>query len=181
MHHVERLGGDFSDEEKEAYVHVWRYTSFLLGIPDELQFASKASALRAFEVPAVCEPPADDDAIIMANSIINSAPILLGRTEAKVRSKMAALLCQVSRELIGQEMADQLGFPPRRRQFGLDPIFVLRWGNLADRLLSGSVPIWPKFGWMRKFGQLLDATNLYEYEPSYALPTSLYDEDSREW
>ena len=87
MQHTAALGGDFTQEERDAYVHVWRYTGLLMGIPEEILFHDEASALRAFRVGAMCEPPADDDAIIMANSIVNSAPVIVGINEPAERRR----------------------------------------------------------------------------------------------
>ena len=116
MRHTAELGGDFTQEEREAYVHVWRYTGLLIGIPEEIVFHDEASALRVFRVGAMCEPPADDDAIIMANSIVNSAPVIIGVSEPAKRRRMARVVTQTSRELIGDELADTLRFPTRRRK-----------------------------------------------------------------
>ena len=176
MGHVDRLGGDFTDEEREAYVHVWRYTSTLLGVPEAIRFTDQATALHAFTIGATCEPPFDDDSIIMANSIINSAPILLGRTTPRARRSLAATLYQVSRELIGRESADRLRFPPRRR--GIGALRLLRWRNRGNRLLArlpGSRSS------MKQFSKLLEVSNLKRHEHHYALPTALHDEDSRPW
>ena len=176
MRHVARLGGDFTDEEREAYVHVWRYTSILLGVPEPIRFTDQASALHAFTIAAACEPPFDDDSIIMANSIINSAPILLGYRAPRARRSRAATLYQVSRELIGRENADRLRFPPRRR--GISALRLLRWRNRGNRLLR-RLPGSRRS--MKQFSQLLDVSNLQQHEHHYALPTSLHDEDSRPW
>ena len=148
----------------------------MLGVPEPLRFTDQASALHAFAVGARCEPNSDYDSIIMANSIINSAPIVLGRSTPKARRSLAALLYRVSRELIGQDNADRLHFPPRKG--GINPIRPLRWRNRAERLLR-SFP-----GSRRPSKQLLrllDASKLADYKHNYALPTTLHDEESGSW
>jgi len=178
MHHAARLGGDFSREEKDAYVHVWRYTGLVMGIPEEIMFHDHASACRVFEIAATCEPPPDDDAIIMANSIINSAPILLGFRETKERREMAAFIYQVSRELIGNDLADAFRFPKSRLVKQLPLLFVRnRVGRLAAKLL----PRLSANRSIKRFHALLDVSDLGEVQHSYALPTTLHDEDSRQW
>ena len=178
MHHVGRLGGDFTQEEREAYVHVWRYTGIVMGIPEAIMFHDQASAHRAFRIAAMCEPPPDDDAIIMANSIINSAPILLGVTETQERREMATFIYQVSRELIGNELADSFRFPKSRfiRQI---PLLFLR--NKAEQIAAKLLPPLAANRSMKRFNALLDASDLGEAAHSYALPTTLHDEDSRDW
>ena len=178
MDHVARLGGDFSPEEKEAYVHVWRYTGLVMGIPESILFRDRASSLRTFHVASTCEPPPDDDAIIMANSIVNSAPILLGFKETRERREMAAFIYQVSRELIGNDLADSFRFP-KSRFVKQVPLLFLR--NRAERAASRLFPRLLANRSRRRFNALLDASDLGEIEHSYALPTTLHDEDSRDW
>ena len=178
MQHVARLGGDFSDREREAYIHVWRYTGLIMGIPDRIMFRDFASAVRAYEVGALCEPPPDFDAIIMANSIVNSAPIVLGFTEIKERRAMATYMYQVSRELIGDELADELSFRPGKLK---KEIPLLRLRNFGDRMLRKVLPSLAKYRSLNRFRSLMDVSDLGEYEVSYSLPTSVLEEDSRPW
>ncbi|MCY3966149.1 MAG: oxygenase MpaB family protein [Acidobacteria bacterium] len=178
MHHVARLGGDFSPEEQDAYVHVWRYTGLVMGIPEAIMFHDHPSACRIFQIAATCEPPPDDDAIIMANSIINSAPILLGFRETKERREMAAFIYQVSRELIGNDLADSFRFP-KSRFVKQVPLLFLR--NRAEKVALKLFPRLFANRSIKRFNALLDASDLGEIEHSYALPTTLHDEDSRDW
>jgi len=178
MQHVARLGGDFTREEQEAYVHVWRYTGMVMGIPESIMFRDLSSAVQAFQIAAMCEPPPDDDAVIMANSIINSAPLLLGFKEVEERKKMAALIYQVSRELIGNDLADSFTFPKSRFVKRVPSLF------LRNRALKAVEKLFPSLLAHRplnRFNGLLDVSDLGELQHSYALPTALHDEDSRHW
>ena len=178
LQHVARLGGDFSDREREAYVHVWRYTGLIMGIPDRIMFQDFASAVRAFEIGALCEPPPDFDAIIMANSIVNSAPIVLGFTEPKERRAMATYMYQVSRELIGDDLADELRF---RRGKLKKEIPLLRVRNFVDRMLRKVLPPLAAYRSRKRFRNMLEVSDLGQYEVSYNLPSSVFEEDSRAW
>ncbi|MXX76291.1 MAG: DUF2236 domain-containing protein [Holophagales bacterium] len=178
MDHVARLGGDFSPEEQDAYVHVWRYTGIVMGIPEAIMFHDRASACSAFQIAATCEPPRDDDSVIMANSIIQSAPILLGITETKERREMAAFIYQVSRELIGNDLANSLKFP-KPTLIRKVPLLFLR--NRAEKAVSKVLPGLVGARSRKQFHTLLDVSDLGEAEHSYALPTTLYDENSRAW
>lgn len=177
MEHVTTLGGDFSREEREAYVHVWRYTGLLIGIPEEVLFRDMASAVRAFEVGRLCEPPPDEDAIIMANSIINSAPLVIGINDVAARRKLAGYAYQISRELIGDDLAGAFLFPRSRRR----AVPVLRIQNRIKRLVGRVVPRWRKTKDLERFKALIDFVNLGRLEHSYSLPATLYDEDSPDW
>ena len=178
MQHAASLGGDFTADEREAYVHVWRCTALTMGVPPEIMFHDEASALRIFDVASRCEPPPDDDAIIMANSILNSAPVVLGFTESNRRRKEAGRLYQISRELIGDRMATAFRYPAPYR-FRLLPLVRLqaRLNGIGARW----IPAWKKSLGKKNFHLLLQVSDLERYEHSYSLPTSLYDEDSRQW
>ena len=177
MRHVATLGGDFTREEREAYVHVWRYTGLLMGIPEEIIFDDEASAMRAFEVGAMCEPPADYDAIIMANSIVNSAPVIIGVTEPAERRKLARVVTQASRELIGDTLADTFLFPSRRRKV----VPWMRFKHRGRRVVRKTLPRWSRKLDLDRFTYLMEFASFDKMEYSYKLPTSLYDERSSDW
>ncbi len=114
----------------------------------------------------------------MANSIINSAPILLGFRATKERREMAAFIYQVSRELIGSDLADSFRFP-KSRFVKQVPLLFLR--NKAEKAALKLFPRLLSNRSRQRFNALLDASDLGEIEHSYALPTTLHDEDSRDW
>ena len=178
MEHVARLGGGFSAEEREAYVHIWRYSGLILGIPESLLFHDEASALRTFRIATLCEPEVGDESIAMANSIINSIPLVLGVTDPKSRRANVRGYYQISRELIGDELADQFRFP-KRRAIPVLPLIRLRYR--ADRLLKRLTPSWHAMNTLGKFNVILAASDLADLQHSYRLPTAVYDEDSHDW
>lgn len=178
MQHVDRLGGGFSTDEREAYVHVWRYSGQLLGIPDAIMFDDESSAIRAFEIGKLCEPPPDEYSIIMANCLINSVPLVLGIDDHTARKSEADKYYEISRALIGNELADQFKFP-RSRAIPLLPI--LRSKYRFWRLLRRLFPTWSAGHGLGSFNVLLQASDLGTYEHEYRLPSSLYEEDSRRW
>ena len=178
MQHVDRLGGRFSSEEREAYVHIWRYSGWLLGIPEAIMFDDEASAVRAFEIGTLCEPPPDEYGIIMANSLLNSVPLVLGIDDPAARKSETAKYYEISRSLIGNELAEQFKFP-RPRAIPLLPILRARY--LSWRLLGRLFPTWSAPHNLGSFTVLLQASDLGKYEHDYRLPSALRDEDSREW
>ena len=178
MEHVDRLGAGFSREEREAYVHVWRYSGWLLGIPEAIMFDDEASALRAFEIGRLCEPPPDEYGIIMANCLLNSVPLVLGVDDPTVRKSETAKYYEISRALIGNELADQFKFP-RPRAIPLLPI--LRAKYQFWRILRRLFPTWSAGRGLGSFTVLLQASDLGTYEHDYRLPSALREEDSRRW
>jgi len=177
MRHVAALGGDFSAEEREAYIHVWRYTGLLMGIPEAILFDDEASACHAFEIGSLCEPPADLDAIIMANSLVESAPVIIGVNKPAERREMARVVTQASRELIGDELADTFLFPSRKRKV----IPAMRFKHRLRRIVGKVLPRIGAKGKLDRFVALMDFASFDAAKFSYRLPTALYDEESAEW
>ncbi len=177
MQHVAALGGDFTLDEREAFVHVWRYAGLLFGIPEEILFHDEASALRTFEIGRMCEPPTDHDGIIMANSVVNSAPIIVGVKKPPERRKMARTVTQVSRELIGDELADSLRFPQRKRKL----VPWLRFRHRARKFVGKVLPGLAAKQDQDRFEALMEFASFDEFEHSYKLPTALHDERSSDW
>ena len=84
----------------------------------------------------------------------------------------------VSRELIGNEPADKLRFPKGRLKKEL-PFLQLR--NFGDRLLRLVLPPLGRRLSSTRFLDMLEVSDLGQYEHSYSLPNSVFDEDSRAW
>ena len=177
MQHVATLGGDFTQEVRDAYVHVWRYTGRLIGMPEPFIFHDEPSAIRAFRLGSICEPEPDYDAIIMANSIANSAPLVVGFTDIPKRRALARTVCQVSRELIGDRLADNFLFP-RNRRTGIP---FLRFQNRFMRVRRQVFPCWGQRDRLAKFNALMNFVDLGSPGHSFRLPTAAHDEESSEW
>ncbi len=180
MDHVAALGGDFSPRERHGFIHVWRYAAELLGVPEPIRFTDETSARKLFWIALACEPPTDDHGIILANSIINSAPLVLGDEPGAARRARAAYLYRLSRDLIGDDLADRLMYPPRK-VLSISPASLLRKRALLERTLFRAFPPLNSLGAMMNFKTLLSASELDTDEHSFALPTALYDEDSAKW
>ncbi len=179
MQHCAKVGGNFTELEKEAYVHVWRYTAMLFGAPEAIVFRNYAESKRLFEIGMLCEPAPGDEAIIMANSIVNSAPVVVGITDPQERQKIAKYVYQVSRELIGNDRADKLNYPPGRKL--RKELIVLRILSRAEVVLNKLVPWFDALRSQNRFNNMLEVTYLNRGEISYKLPTSVLDEYSRDW
>ena len=114
--HLASLGAVYDDEERESFMAVWRYSGHLMGIPETILFENEEEALKIFEIGGACEPDPQLESIAMANSLINSAPLVIGIEDAEQRRQLAKYVFKVSRALIGNPLADQLKYP-RRHNF----------------------------------------------------------------
>ena len=101
---AESLGATFSDEERDGYMAVRRYASYLIGIPETILFHDESEALRLFDIGVMCEPPPGEEAIVMANSMINTGPLLLDVSEPAERRCYAGFIYRFSRALIGKPL-----------------------------------------------------------------------------
>ncbi len=112
---------------------IWRYSGQLMGVEPAFQVETEAQVLRMHRIGLKCEPPPHLQALLLAVTVINSAPPrLVGAREPAVRRELAAYIYRVPRALIGDEISEALRYPPIR-SCGVLESFRLR--NQADRLL----------------------------------------------
>ena len=79
--HLKALGARFNAEERRSFMAVWRYSGFLMG-HSLRRFCSKPKLTpwSCLRFGGMCEPPIDWEAIAMSNSLVNSAPLFVGKT-----------------------------------------------------------------------------------------------------
>ena len=161
------LGADLDRSDREGIMAVWSCAAHVIGVPDALIFRNQEEGLRLFRVAAACEPPPDADAVAMAASIIDSVPAAIGITAPKTRADTKRRLYRVSRELLGDERADRLGFP------AASPLPLLPWLRARGRItrwLLGFFPGTSKARDREAFMRLLRIADLGEPRASYDLP-----------
>ena len=136
LKHMKTLGAAYSDEEYASFMAVWRYTGHLMGIPETILFHNADEALRLYDVGLMCEPNSPIESIAMAHSLVNSAPLIAGRTDPEGRRHLARYVYSISRKLIGTEAAQSLMYP-RLSSFGVVWWFRTqqRYGRFLDKLL----------------------------------------------
>ncbi len=178
LKHLRSLGAVFDEEERASFMQVWRYSGHLMGIPDTILFRDEAEALRLFEVGTICEPEPSIEAIAMASSLVNSAPLIIGIDEPGERQRLARYVFTISRALIGKELADQLHYPA-------SPTFgVLAWFRLQERyqrLVGKLFPQRIQQSSLSMFTSLLDASGYDEGGITYGLPDHAHAEESSHW
>ncbi len=178
---VRLLGVELSAQERQSFMLTWRYTGHLMGVPAALSCAGEAEALHLYRIGALCEPPPDIESILLANGLINAAPIVAGISQPAQRRALVRRIYAISRAIIGDARADQLRFPPAR-SFGV--LAALRWRNRLDRLLARLLP---GLGRRRQAGRFLRMLDLSYHgadgaaaaEIGYRLPAELHAEKER--
>ena len=171
-----KLGVEPTEDERRSFMMIWRYSGHLMGVAPELQAVDEAAAMRLFRLGMAAEPPPDLEAILLANGLINSAPVVAGITDAGQRRKLVRLIYSVSRGMIGDQLADALNYPPARN-FGA--LAALRLRNRADRVLRRHVPAWDRRRRAFQFAQMIDLSFSDGAGNDYRMPAHLHAEKDR--
>lgn len=182
--HMKRLGASYTKEEATSFMAVWRYVGYLMGIPETILFRDEEEALKLFEIGNMCEPEPGIESIAMANSLVNSAPLLANMTDPDVRRKFSRYIYGVSRAVIGNKLADQLNYPPT------STLGVLAWFRIQqryERLMRNptlrKLPLLSRIDrtMYDQFSNLLVVSAFDEAGISYAVPDHVYNEQSSKW
>ena len=178
LYHLKRLGGKYTDEEANSFMAVWRYTGHLMGIPETILFRDRAEALKLFEVGGMCEPPPDFESVAMANALVNSAPLIVGIDDPATRRGLAKYVFKISRALIGNDLANQLKYPPDST---LGVLLMYRLQERYGPVMRRVIPALGKAGASSNFAYLLEASAFDEAGISYRLPDHVHAEESSRW
>ena len=170
------VGARFSDEEKESVLAVWRYTGYLMGIPETILYADGAEADKIYRVGYMCEPPPDADSITMANALIQSIPDVAGIADPVEKQKVITLAYRLSRALLGNTLADQFQYP---KDWNIGTLFLFRSKQRMQRWFKR----WFKKGGIRSdnFSQMLQISVYDEGGLSYKMPDHVYASRSSPW
>ena len=55
--HSETVGVSFTQEERDSIIAVWRYTAYIMGIPESILFTNEAEALHLHRVAMLWSRP----------------------------------------------------------------------------------------------------------------------------
>ena len=149
-----------------------------MGIPESILLEDEEDALKLFAVGLMSEPPPGLESIVMANALVNAAPLVIGESEPSKRRGLAKYVYQVSGALIGKEMARGLRYP-RHQTFGVLPLF--RMDVRYKRLLGKLFPKRAAGTRSSDFTGLLGASAYDDVGISYATPDKAHAEESSFW
>ena len=174
---AEMLGVRPDKAARDGFIGIWRYVAWLFGVPETILFRDYDEAMALCRTAFVCEPPPAEESIVMANGLINSAPLIVG-AEGPARRAFVKFVYRVSRALIGDALADRLGFP-RQWTAGLLPLMRLqrRLLKLQDRLMPGRA----RARHARNFTTLLERSILDDMGISYRLPDRIDADVATPW
>ena len=178
LKHMRRLGASFSEQEAASFMATWRYAGLLMGIPESILFHGEADALELYEIGTLCEPEPGASSIVLANSLVNSAPLVIGITDSAQGRKLSQYVYKVSRALIGNTLADQLSYP-KQSALGTLPWFRLQ--GRYDRFMSRFAPKIARKSNFSNFTTLLSGSRYDDEGITYDLPDHVYAEESSKW
>ncbi|EKE78923.1 oxygenase MpaB family protein [Oceanibaculum indicum] len=167
------LGVELSAEERDAFMTIWRYAGHLMGVDPALQCATEEEALTLYEIGAMCEPPISLDSILLANGLINSAPLVAGIEEPAARRRLARRIYRVSRAMIGDEMADALRYPALNTT---GTLLLFRLKGRAERLMHRYFPKLAQHRQLSQFQTMLNVSHYADQGIGYRLPGHVHAE-----
>ncbi len=167
------VGARYSQEAQDSILDVWRYAGHVMGIPESILYANGQAAHEVYQVGRMCEPPPDEDSALMANALINSAPLIAGITDPKERRSLTGLAFRLSRALIGKELAEGLRFP-KGANFGT--LFFYRLDQRVRALMKAA-----QIARSENFSLLLQISAFDDSGMSYRLPDHVKHTQSSEW
>ena len=178
LKHMKTLGAVYNDKEYESFMDVWLYSGYLMGIPESILFHGGDDALKLYDIGLMCEPAYQIESIVMANSLINSAPLIAGMIEPAERRVLARYAYRLSRSLIGREPAESLMYPPLS-SFGAVGWFKLqqRYGHILGKLFRKR----RQESNFSRFTSLLETSVFDDLGIRYTLPDHVYAEESTDW
>ena len=168
-----KVGANFTEEEKDSVLDVWRYTGFVMGIPETILYTDAEAATRIYRVGYLCEPPPDPDSVAVANMLIQAIPTVADITDPKEQAELTTLAYRLSRALIGRERAEQFEFP---KTPVLGTLFLYRMKQRYLRLVKNSQLVRSE-----NFTQLLQISVYDEDGLSYRMPNHVHTSKSIDW
>ena len=135
LEYSKMLGAKFSREEEESVLAIWRYSGYLMGIPETILYKTGAEAEKAYRIGYLCEPPPDADSVAVASLLIQAIPAVADVQDPAEQKKLVGLAYRLSRALIGSPLADSFDFPQDRK---LATLFKYRMQQRLLRLIRNN-------------------------------------------
>jgi len=113
---LQRLGVRFSRQSVEGILLNWRYVGYLFGIDPEMVYTSEEEAERLMKIAFSLEYDPDESSRKLCQAMMESGPSYMNIKNEKVGRLFVSLLYPLARHLLGNSLADQLGFPKEKRR-----------------------------------------------------------------
>ena len=138
MKNAIRMGANVPSEWKSAFMASWKYQAFIMGIPEEFLTTDMDFGVRTQQIGWSIEPDPDEEARIIVHSMINASPVVGGVEDPIKRRNLVQLMYNVSRTLVGDEVADALNYPRFKKPISINSLRMkLRGRQILSHLIPG--------------------------------------------
>ncbi|MBL8603406.1 MAG: DUF2236 domain-containing protein [Myxococcales bacterium] len=121
---LDKFGFHATPQEREDFLHLWRYVAWLIGVDESLRCTSLDEARTLWELLSMTQGPPDDDSRALARALIESGDRQARDPAARFRAlRMKAVGYAISRYMLGDAYADGLGYPSKGALAHLIPLF----------------------------------------------------------
>ncbi|MEM9072336.1 MAG: oxygenase MpaB family protein [Myxococcota bacterium] len=111
---IRDFGVPVSRQEADDFLHLWRYSSWLMGVEESLLPRDEPEARNLADVIALTQGDPDDDARALTSALLESPRGTLQNRTGRLAEWQIALGQGVCRGLLGEELADALHLPRTR-------------------------------------------------------------------
>ncbi|WP_438022929.1 oxygenase MpaB family protein [Sorangium sp. So ce233] len=120
----DKLGYHIPPAQKEDLVHLWRYVAHVIGVELELIPGSYAEARRLADMIFATQGAPDNDSRLLVSALLSHGiDSSWSESQRRRAEQLTSIFCSVSRSVLGEDLADQLGVP---RQSSLLTVPLLR-------------------------------------------------------
>jgi hypothetical protein len=138
------LGVRIPPEDADAYMQLWRWSGWLIGMEPELLVSSEAEGDRIVELISATMADPDEDSRGLTRALLD-APVQLAKTPREVAraKRLRQFSSAMCRELIGDDRANAMGVPQNTWRYSL-PIMrrlVSSVELVRERMPFGDVPV----------------------------------------
>ncbi len=167
------VGANLDKSEQESIIKVWRYTGYLMGIPESILYRTTDEAEQIYRIGSECEPHPDADSVGVANMLIQAIPKVAAITDSVEQKILVDLAYRLSRALIGDRLANQYEFP-KTSTFMTLPIYRMKQRLLRLRKKKQIIRA-------DNFSQLLQISVYDDEGVSYRMPNHVHTSKSIKW
>lgn len=117
LYGLEKLNFSFSEKEEEGIFHLWKYVTYLLGVPEYLIPNNRQEAINYFYFWTKYQGEPDEDARKLSDSLLNeNTPISILKLDI-IKRNMGYIHKSVSNYLIDDTIRKNLEIPEVRFKF----------------------------------------------------------------
>jgi hypothetical protein len=142
---LRKLGLRIPHTAADAYMQLWRYSGWLIGLDPELLVTSEAEAERYVDLILATQGAPDDDSRNLTRALLD-APIAMARNkrERANAQRVVRFSIAVCRELIGDARADSLHLPANTWRFAMPIVrrLVSSVELVLERVPFGDPAVW---------------------------------------